>query len=208
LGRSGYTITVGNQDGCEATLPITPEDVPGFSATVFEAVQPTCEEATGTITVTSVTTDLEYSIDGTTFAPYPANGWTGLAPGDYTITVRNEDGCEASADITIEEVPGLPVIEVEAVQPTCEEATGTITVTDVTSDLEYSIDGTTFAPYPANGWTGLAPGDYTITVRNEDGCEASADITIEDVPGLPVIEVEAVQPTCEEATGTITVTDA
>src|SRR5690606_41973805 len=156
LGRSGYTITVGNQDGCEATLPITPEDVPGFSATVFEAVQPTCEEATGAITVTSATTDLEYSIDGTTFAPYPANGWTGLAPGDYTITVRNDDGCEASADSTIEYVPGLPVIEVEAVQPTCEEATGRITVTDPSADLEYKLNDGEFAPYPANGWNDLA----------------------------------------------------
>src|SRR5690606_40202028 len=125
-------------------------------------------EATGAITVTSATTGLEYSIDGTTFAPYPTNGWTGLAPGDYTITVRNDDGCEASADITIEDVPGLPVIEVEAVQPTCEEATGAITVTSATTGLEYSIDGTTFAPYPASGWTGLAPGDYTITVRRAE----------------------------------------
>src|SRR5690606_4501646 len=121
------------------------------------------------------------------------------APGDYTITVRNEDGCEASEDITIEDVPGLPVIELEAVQPTCEEATGTITVTDASSDLEYKLNDGEFESYPANGWNNLTPGDYTVTVRNEDGCEASEDITIEDVPDAIVPVFDAIDPLCLDA---------
>src|SRR5690606_25640725 len=152
-----YTVTP-DEGQCAEPVTMTVE-VTELPTIELEAVQPTCEEATGTITVTSATTGLEYSIDGTTFAPYSANGWSGLAPGDYTITVRNDDGCEASADSTIEYVPGLPVIEVEAVQPTCEEATGAITVTSATTGLEYRTEESTVAPECRDGWT--RPGAVT-----------------------------------------------
>src|SRR5690606_13255090 len=118
-------------------------DVPTIE---LASVDPTCDVTTGTITVTNASADNTYSIDGTTFAPCPASGWSGLAPGAYTVTVRTADGCEASADITIAEVLDVPTIELDSVDPTYDVTTGTITVTNASADNTYSIDGTTFAP--------------------------------------------------------------
>ena len=167
-----YTITVKNAAGCTSVTPqITINTVPGAPAVAdVTTVQPTCTNPTGSITVNSPTgAGLTYSIDGTNFQ----NGVTfpNLAPGTYTITVKNAAGCTSvTPQITINTVPGAPAVaDVTTVQPTCTIPTGSITINSPTgTGLTYSIDGTNFQ----NGVTfpNLAPGTYTITVKNVAGC--------------------------------------
>ncbi|RWW91695.1 T9SS type B sorting domain-containing protein [Flavobacterium cerinum] len=204
-----YTITVKNAAGCTSVTPIiTINTVPGAPAIAdVTTVQPTCTTPTGTITVNSPTgAGLTYSIDGTNFV----NGVTfaNLAPGTYNITVKNAAGCTSITPlITINVVPGAPAIaDVTTVQPTCTTPTGSITVNSPTgAGLTYSIDGTNFV----NGVTfaNLAPGTYTITVKNAAGCTSVTPlITINVVPGAPAVaDVSTIQPTCAAPTGSITV---
>ena len=146
--------------------------------------QPTCATPTGTITVTGPTgTGYTYSINGTTFQASPV--FAGLAPGSYTITVKNAAGCSVTATITINPVPGAPAAATATVtQPTCTTPTGTITITAPTgTGLEYSINGTTFQT--TTSFSGLAPNTYTITVRNATGCTSTATATVNAVPASP-----------------------
>ncbi|TQI70620.1 gliding motility-associated-like protein [Gramella sp. Hel_I_59] len=208
LAAGTYNVTAKNADGCisPATLvsinqqPNTPD-----APVVSETVQPTCETATGSFTVTTVN-GLQYSIGG----DYQTSGsFTGLAAGTYNITAKNADGCISPATlVSINQQPNTPDAPVvsETVQPTCETATGSITVT-TTQGFTYSINETDYQT--SGSFTGLAAGTYNVTAKNADGCISPAtSVVIQEQPNTPDAPVvsDTVQPTCETATGSITVT--
>src|SRR5688500_19676584 len=66
--------------------------------------------AMGTVTITSPVTGLEFKIDNGSFGAYPTGGWSGLTPGDHTITVRSaaDPACTTPKTVTIGQVPNAP----------------------------------------------------------------------------------------------------
>src|SRR6187402_1260991 len=208
LSSGAHTIKVKNAAGCETTLNQPEGTAPGAPTATLSAVDPTCSTATGTITVTSATTGLEFAIDGGAYATYPAGGFSGLSSGAHTIKVKNAAGCETTLNQPVGTAPGAPTATLSAVDPTCSTATGTITVTSATAGLEFAIDGGAYATYPAGGFSGLASGSHTIKVKNASGCETTLNQPVGTAPGAPTATLSAVDPTCSTATGTITVTSA
>ncbi len=200
-----YTITVKNAAGCTSvTGNITINAVPNAPAVADVTVtQPDCAVPTGTITV-NTPTGMTYSIDGVNFGT--ATTFSGLLPGNYTITVKNAAGCTSvTGNITINTVPNAPAVaDVTVTQPDCAVPTGTITVNTPTG-MTYSIDGVNFGT--TTSFAGLVPGNYTITVKNAQGCTSvTGNITINAVPNAPAVaDVTVTQPTCTVPTGTIAV---
>jgi|GEM_PF-1938349 len=214
LAPGTYTVTVRNiLGGCTSvTANITINAVPAAPAVATAtAVQPTCDNPTGTITVTApLGAEYTYSADGTNFQANPV--FAGLAPGTYTITTQNTAGCSSvtATGITINAAPLTPAVATTSViQPTCTTTTGTITVTaPIGAGFSYSIDGTNFQS--GTQFTNLVPGNYTITTQSSDGCTSvtATQVTIDPVPAGPAVaNFSVTQPTCATSTGTITVTD-
>ncbi|QYJ67741.1 T9SS type B sorting domain-containing protein [Flavobacterium litorale] len=206
-----YNITTKNADGCTSvTENIVINPAPTIPANaVVNYIQPTCTEATGTITINSPTgAGLTYSINNG--ADYQAsNVFTGQAPGNYTVLVQNADGCISNpVTATVNPTPTVPANAVVSyIQPTCTEPTGTITIDSPTGEgLTYSINNGT--DYQAsNVFTGQASGNYTVLVQNADGCISNPiTATVNPVPTAPAdATVSYIQPTCTEPTGTITI---
>ena len=184
-----YTVTVRNADGCTSeTAPITIDALPqGPDVATTTVSQPTCTTTSGTIQVTAPTgAGLTYSVDGVTFQS--STSFEGLAPGTYTVTVQNADGCTSvTTPILIDDIPVPDVPTIIETQPTCDVQTGTIeVVTPTGAGFTYSIDGTNFQPN--RFFTNLAPGIYTVTVTSPEGCSAQSEtISIDDVPTPPTI---------------------
>ena len=55
-----------------------------------------------------------------------------------------------------------------------------VDVTGGTAPYTYSIDGTTFQSGAT--FSGLEPGNYTVTVKDANECEATATVEIEEIP--------------------------
>jgi large repetitive protein len=213
LTPGSYNITVQNGGGCTSVTPTetvinAAPAAPAVAA--FEPLQPTCNLPAGTLTVTApIGTAYSYSINGgTTWQESPV--FAGLEPGTYTITTQNEAGCTSvTAAITINTVPAPPATAVVApTHPTCPVPSGTLTITAPLGDeYTYSIDGgTTWQENPV--FTGLTPGQYTVTTQNTAGCTSvGTAITINIVPTPPPAPVAiATQPNCTTITkGSITV---
>ena len=84
-------------------LPATP------AAPTLNAVDPTCTVATGTITVTSATAGLTFSLDGGAFGPYPAGGYTGLTSGPHTnYCTKCSRLYHFSDNVAVAAAPGAP----------------------------------------------------------------------------------------------------
>src|SRR6202008_1382339 len=117
-------------------------------------VDPTCTVGTGTITITSATAGLTFSIDGGAYAAYPAGGYT-VGSGPHTIAAQNAAGfISADATATVAAAPTAPAAPtLNVVDPTCTVATGTITITSATAGLPFSMDGGACPAYPAGGYT-------------------------------------------------------
>lgn len=179
-------------------LPQTPE---------VSASQPDCSTATGTATVTAPTAPgLTYSIDGINYSAN--NEFEGLEPDTYTITVRNIEGCTSEpATVIINDPTGAPEEpEIAITQPTCTEASGTITITAPTgTGLQYSIGGNY---QDETVFENLSPGDYDVTVQDAGGCiSGTITVTIDDAPQAPdAADFTVSQPDCDMPTGTIQIT--
>jgi len=215
LAPGTYTYTVTNADGCTSTASanVTINAAPNTPSApiVGTVVQPTCSVATGSVELTGLPTG-NWTINGTagTGSTYTVSG---LAPGTYTYTVINADGCTstASANVTINAAPNTPASPIvgTVVQPTCSVATGSVELTGLPAG-NWTINGTINGTGSTYTVTGLAAGLYSYTVTNAEGCtsSASANVTINTAIGAPTAPVvgTVTQPTCLVATGSIELT--
>ncbi|MFV8360033.1 gliding motility-associated C-terminal domain-containing protein [Flavobacterium sp. LS1P3] len=179
--------------------------------TAVSAVQPTCAVQSGTIVITTQP-GVVYSLNGLTYQA--SNTFTGLAPGNYTLYVRNtaDISClnTSTSPVTINAIPTPPVVPTTSrvVQPTCSVTSGTIVIA-TQSGVEYSLNGTTYQA--SNTFTGLASNNYILYVRNiaDNTCSVQSltSVTINPLPLLPSTPtlVQVVQPTCLVPSGSITI---
>jgi gliding motility-associated-like protein len=185
--------------GAPTTFTITVNPKPEVPVTTL--VQPTCSSPTGSITVTApVGSGYTYSIDGTNFQSSAT--FTNLVVNSYTVTVKNTSGCINTNSVNLSSVSTMPVPTVSITQPTCSQPTGTVSIiSPIGNTFEYSIDGTNFNFMGT--FTGLAPGPYTMTVRNQGGCSNSAPFTINAIPTPPIAPTVTTPVTlCQNATAT------
>lgn len=107
---------------------------------------------------------------------------TPTVAGTYTYTITTTGSClpaTATGTIIVQPSPEPPTT-VTVTQPTCIVATGSIAVTS-TNGIYYSIDGINYSNV-SGVFSGLAPGTYNITTRNDDNLCASLALTVVIVP--------------------------
>ena len=125
------------------------------------------DDTTGEITVTATGLDgqYEYSLNG---GPgQTSNVFSGLAAGAYTVVVTGQFGFTATAaPVTIANPPAIQV------STSVVDDDVTVTASNGTGTLEYSLDGMDFQT--SNVFLNLANGFYTVTVRDENGCTATS----------------------------------
>jgi uncharacterized membrane protein len=121
--------------------------------------------------------------------------------GVYSLTALSNANCagtfSGSATVTIVSAP-----IVNAIQPACTDATGTIEVLQpLGAGITYSING---VDYQASAtFANLAPGTYNIGAKFGSCTTPTSAVTINPSPTAPTPVV--IQPTCSVATGTITI---
>ncbi|NID11432.1 hypothetical protein F7231_14755 [Fibrella aestuarina] len=202
-----YNTTKACYGGTTTVTVNGPTGVP--AAPTVALTQPVCTLPTGTITITApLGTGLTYSIDGTNYSS--STVFAGVASGTYAVRARNGTGslCTSVAtSVTINAAllsPSAPAATV-TVQPNCTLATGTISVTAPTgTGLTYSINGTTYTN-TTGLFTAVAPGSYSVTVKNASGCiSPTTSVTVNAQPVTPSLSVNSAT-ICAGLSATLTV---
>ena len=180
-----YTIEVVDANGCsfDASVTLNEPDEIVPAATVTDVL---CngDENGGFVVSASGGSAMGYNYDVDNGGFGPNAEYTGLAAGTYTVTVQDDAECSGSVDIVVGSPDAIEVSVDANGGATGAESDGAldITVTGGTAPYEYSWEGPGFTSMDEDP-TGLAAGDYTVTITDSNGCEFTST-TIVVVSGL------------------------
>jgi len=175
-----FTITV-NANPSDLTANVTP---------------PNCTTPTGTITVTSGTTGLMFSLNSTVPADFTNSTgiFAGLSAGSYTIRSKNAAGCISNGlGKTIIAAAGAPSAGDVSIltSPGCSSSTGTLKVVVAATGLEYSSDfeisvtgsGVWFEHDHVFSFTAGAGYNFTVRRKSDHTCTTTVVCLGEEAKG-------------------------
>ncbi len=173
-----YTVYIKDAKGCVYEEDVFVYDVPAPPISAVNVTAPGCGLSNGQIEIIASggKPPLTYSIGG---AFQPSNLFTGVAAGNYTITVKDAAGCTTTTTTVVPATPAPTINNVNLMDTQCGQSTGSITIlaSGGVPPLTYSITGG--APFlSSNIFTGLSSGTYTVVVHSSNGCEAMQNVTI------------------------------
>jgi hypothetical protein len=202
-----YTVTVTDVNNCTATASVTLTTTTGpttLNTTVTNAVS--CVANNGAIDLQVLGGASPYTYDwnndGHPAPDFDTEDLSGLAAGNYVVTVTDNNGCTATTAATVGLLSGASVAAT-IVDPTNCTQTGSITLAVTGGVTPYTfnwahIPGTS---NPQN-LTGLAGGTYQVTVTEGNGCTVASAHSIRQIRG-PVASVTVVDPACAATNGEI-----
>ena len=209
-----YSVLAKDGNGCTGSqsFTVTATPCPTITITATTTTTSPASASNGSITATATgSTGLTYSNNG---GPFQATGaFTGLAIGTYNITVKDVNGCTASAAFNVV-AAGCPTINVTATTtntagPTATNGSITASASGGVASYLYSKDAG--VSYQNTGlFNNLIAGNYTITAKDANGCLGSSSTIIvasNPCPTINYTQVVVGADKCAPAgTGSITVT--
>jgi large repetitive protein len=185
-GNTTYQITAKDLNGCTVTTGFTVTAASCPTITVTSTTVPSAgpTATNGSITITASNggqTPYTYSLNGGAFQPAGIVTFSNLLAGNYTIVSKDFNGClSASTPVVVSFVPCPTITLSNAIvgSDKCTNNTGRITVTATGSTgFTYTKDGGT--TYQAsNIFNSLATGNFTVGVKDANGCVSSVATTV------------------------------
>lgn len=198
-----YLIQVTDANGCTANVGATVDEVGGAEIEIVEVNDSGCENDNGSITVQGVggVEPYDWAWDHDTNLDGPIA--TGLAGGDYTVTLTDDFGCERSLTITVEETTPF-VATISNVEPSlCEDGNGSLSISASGGQTPYSIDWNILPNGAGFNVSNLAAGNYEATVTDANGCEVILSQAVQLIEGPSVEIAQQGDPGCSGPDGFI-----
>ena len=207
LGAGNYVISI-SLNGCQrdTTITLTSTDS-GPSAIVVNVTNSSCGTSNGQVSlgnVTGGTGPYQYNFNGQGFSN--STQYTNFAAGNFTLIVKDANGCTYSApNITISNTNGPTAIVVTLTDASCGGTDGQVSLGNVTggsAPYQYNFNGQGFSN--STQYTNLAAGIYTLVVEDANGCTYSApNITISNTNGPTAIVVTVTDASCGGTDGQV-----
>ena len=183
LATGSYILLVTDNNGCTANLNVV---VPTFNSITVSGV------VTNVLCKGAINGAINISATGGTGTGF-SYSWTGaiissnedlsnLAKGNYNLKITdNGSGCFISTSYTVTEPASNLAFSTSKTNATgCSGSLGIITVTASggTSPYTYNLNGGSYGN--TNSFTGLYSGNYTVGVKDVNGCFKTAVVSITD----------------------------
>ncbi len=199
LTGDNYTVTVTNSEGCSVTTSFTISNM-SVPINISAIISPntSCQSPNGSI-------NISLSPLGTyTFLWSNGNvteNLQNLAPGNYQVTVTNDDGCTVDSSFTISNQSVSFVLSATPFE------NNSCTIPNGSLDLNVTPAGTYSFIWSNGSITediqSLSSGFYGVTVTDVNQCSVSANYSIANNAPVPIIS-SVIQPeTCGTSNGNI-----
>ena len=197
-----YTVTVTDVAGCYSVATVNVQGVSNINFTVIKAPS-VCNASTGTISITNITggtSPYTYKWSDLTGLNQPSSR-TGLAAGNYTVTVTDVANCAKISTIIILNVASFN-LTANKTDATCGNSDGTASVVPPVGSGPFTYEWSNGRTTPSV--SGLAAGNYSVTVTDATGCSGVTTVTIFGL-GNFTIGTASTNSICAGATGTASV---
>jgi gliding motility-associated-like protein len=193
-----YSILVTDLHGCTSTVNVTISQPTRLSPSIILDSVSCFGGNDGGVTASSTggTSPYTYAIDGS--GTFQSSGtFTGLNAGPHTVTIRDAHSCDSIVAFNIYQPTVLSASILYTRNTSCNgTCDGAIRAkgTGGTAPYTFSSDGVTFSAI--DSFVGLCANSFTITVKDANGCTATAPATITQPSALVLDTVSTRPPTC------------
>lgn len=221
LTAGTYTATIVDNNGCtvDFEITITEPDQP-LDAQITSQTDVLCfGDGSGTATVTASGGSGSYTYQWDDSAGQQTATATGLAVGTYSVTVTDNNGCATPVVVSVTIDGPTEELSLDLTPSLFDGGFNVACADDSTATIDLTITGGS-APYDIlwdlpgldsstdEDLTDLAPGNYSVTVTDANGCEATEEITL-TAPSPISIEASSTESLCFGIpTGTLDITIA
>ncbi len=172
-----YTITVSDVAGCSASLAVTIGEPVELTVVVSKTDVNCIDPNSGTVSATANGGSPQYTFEWSNL--FVGASQTGLPAGTYTVTVKDRFLCTATASATIDGAPQLSasVVKTDVKCNAVNDGTADITVSGGTPQYTYTWN---VPGLSGNSQTGLAAGNYDVTISDANSCTTFITFIIEE----------------------------
>lgn len=194
LAPATYTVTVTDDNSCTATGSVAITEPAALTLTKTQSNVSCAGSANGSVNVSVSGGTSPYTYAWSGDATSTEEDLSGLGGGTYTLIVTDHNGCTVTETIEIEE-PDVLTLGLSPVPESCDGGDGKITAA-ATGGTQFDLGGAN--PYYLYSWyrktsatdstlfasnvtqiDTLSAGNFTVVVKDANGCEAKASVTLE-----------------------------
>lgn len=201
LAAGTYLVTLTGSTGCTIVDTAVVDNTGGPTVSV-STTPATCGNNNGTAVANVSGVNTPYSYSWNTIPSQTDSVATGLAPGSYSVTVTDNSNCTVISTGT---VSGSPSVTVSVTPATCSDNNGTAVADVFGGTAPFTYLWSTIPSQTDSAATGLAPGNYSVTVTDINNCTATA---FSIVTGGPNLSIAANPSTCGNSDGNATANPA
>src|SRR5678810_921831 len=210
LEAGDYNLTVTDANGCVLPVTITIAQTANTLAQTNAVTLAGCGVNNGAIdlTVTGAAGALTYAWTGPGGFTAATEDLTGLAAGDYNLTVTDANGCVLPVTITIAQTANTLAQTNAVTLAGCGVNNGAIdlTVTGAAGALTYAWTGPGGFTAATEDITCIAAGNYDVTITDANGCTLTATIAVGNVNSTLGETHVTTDATCTNNNGAIDIT--
>jgi hypothetical protein len=182
LCPGSYVVTVTDNNGCTISLNSTVTGNPLLQIDVISVVPATCGIANGEATIGVQGGSTGYSISWTTGGNSVYE--TGMPAGIATVTLIDQNGCIATQNIPIINLAGPQITTLTPAPVSCAGMNDGVAIVSYTPSSPpappYVATWSTLPIQNSDTATGLAGGMYFVTIVDNNGCQSSGSVVVNE----------------------------
>jgi len=117
---------------------------------------------------------------------------SGLAMGNYSVTVSNQDGCQDDTTVFVNQPGPISIVQTDSIGSECGEANGSLSVlaSGGVGSFTYNWSSGSNTATANN----IDAGTYTVTATDANGCALNASYDLGCTPLIPVVIPQFLSP--------------